>query len=79
MSSTPNQVPGMGGNTPLYRTIPGKNFEFPFTSMKTALPCDNCRPNAIRFLSMYDRYLPSEEVIAKVSWFLPQIVESHPP
>ena len=51
-SSTPNQVPRQGGYTPLYQTIPGKIREAPFTSTKTALPCDNCRPNAKRFLSI---------------------------
>ena len=65
MSSTPNQVPRLGGNTPLYRTIPGKTFEAPFASTKTALPGDNCRPNAKCFLSVYVWYLPSNEVIAK--------------
>ena len=65
MSSTPNQVPRLGGNTPLYQTTPGKTFETPFTSTKTALPANNCRPNVRRFLSKYVRYLPSAEVIAK--------------
>ena len=50
MSSTPNQVPRLGGNTPLYQTIPGKTCEALFTSTKTALPCDSCRPNAKSFL-----------------------------
>ena len=65
MSSTPNQVPRLGGNTPLYQTIPGKTFEAPFTSTKTALPCDSSRPNAKRFLPIYVWYLPSGEEIVK--------------
>ena len=65
MSSTPNQVSRLGGNTPLYQTIPGKTFEAPFTSTKTALPCDSCWPNAKRFLPIYVWYLLSHKVIAK--------------
>ena len=65
VSSTPNQVPRLGGNIPLYHTTPGKTFEAPFTPTKTVLPGNNCRPNAKRFLSIYVWYLPSDEVIAK--------------
>ena len=65
VSSTPNQVPRLGGNAPLYQTTPGETFKAPFKSTNTVLPTDNCRPNAKRFLFMYDRYLPSDDVIAK--------------